>query len=189
PHARGGQRRILHDRDLAGELGQQPHGAAQYVVEIDPGFEKRQDRPALRGGQRLDVVQPVDELAIPLLRGHPARAGVRLGDVTLRLQDRHVVAHGGAGHAEVVTLDERLRTDRLLGRDKVGDDGAQYLETTVVGATQLFTCPSQRVSAYFTGISRADALRPILRVADRSFTTSLLHVTFTPAKMRGIARR
>ena len=33
---------------------------------------------------------------------------MRLGDVALGLEDGHVVAHGGAGHAEVVPLDERL---------------------------------------------------------------------------------
>src|SRR6478752_1689635 len=37
PHARCGQRRVLHDGDLAGELGQQPDGAAQHAVEVDAG--------------------------------------------------------------------------------------------------------------------------------------------------------
>ncbi len=60
----------------------------------------------LRRRQRLDVVEPVDELAVALLGGHPARAGVRLGDVALGLQNGHVVAHGRAGHPEVVPLDE-----------------------------------------------------------------------------------
>jgi hypothetical protein len=123
PHARRRQRRILHDRDLAGELGQQPHGAAQHVVEVNPGLEEGQDRAAFCSRKRLDVVQPVDELAIALFGGHPARAGVWLGDVPLGLQDRHVVADGCAGNAEVVPLDERLRTDRLLGGHEVGDDG------------------------------------------------------------------
>ena len=150
PHARRGQRRVLHDRDLAGELGQQPDGAAQHVVEVDPGLEEGQDRSSLRGRKRLDVVQPVDELAVALLGGHPARAGVRLRDVALGLKDGHVIAHGRTGDAEVVPLDERFRTDRLLGRNEVGDDGTQHLEATVVGATQLFTYPSQRVSAHFT---------------------------------------
>ena len=166
PHARRGQRRVLHDRDLPGQLGQQPHRAAQHVVEVDAGLEEGQDRASLRGRQRLDVVEPVDELAVALLGGHPARAGVRLGDVALGLQDGHVVAHGGAGDAEVVPLDERLRTDRLLGGHEVGDDGAQHLEATVVGATQLFTYPSQRVSAHFTGINRGNTARAVVRVAD-----------------------
>ena len=61
----------------------------------------------LRSRQRLDVLEPVDELAVALLGGHPARAGVRLGDVALGLQHRHVVAHGRTGHAQVVPLDQR----------------------------------------------------------------------------------
>ena len=141
-HARRGQRRVLHDRNLARELGQQPNGAAQHVVEVDPGFEERQDRAALRSRQRLDFVEAVDELAIALLGGHPARTGVWLSDVALCLQDSHIVANRRARYAEIVLLDEGLRTDRLLGGHEVGDDGTQHLEATVVGATQLFTCPS-----------------------------------------------
>jgi branched-subunit amino acid aminotransferase/4-amino-4-deoxychorismate lyase len=49
----------------------------------------------------------------------------------------------------VVAVDERLGTDRLLGVDEVGDDGAQHLETTIVGASHsahlLQTLPSLRV--------------------------------------------
>jgi hypothetical protein len=55
-----------------------------------------------------------------------------------------------------VPLDERFRTDRLLGRNEVGDDGTQHLEATVVGATQLFTYPSHSAGTHFTVISRAD---------------------------------
>ena len=56
-------------------------------------------------------------------------AGVRLGDVALVLQDGHVVADGGRGHAEPVPLGERLGADRLLGADVVLDDGAQHFES------------------------------------------------------------
>ena len=135
PHARGRQRRILHDRHLPGQLRQQPHRAAQHVVEVDAGLQEGQDRAPLGVRQRFDVVEPVDELAVALLGGHPARAGVRLGDVALGLQHRHVVAHGRAGDAEIVALDEGLGADRLLGGNEVGDDGAQHLEATVVGTT------------------------------------------------------
>ena len=38
------QRRVLHDRDLTGQLRQQPHRAAQHVVEVDAGLEELQDR-------------------------------------------------------------------------------------------------------------------------------------------------
>ncbi len=137
PHGRGRQRRVLHDRHLPGQLGEQPHRAAQDVVEIHAGLQELQDRAPLRSGQRLDVVDPIDELAVALLGGHPARAGVRLGDVALGFQHRHVVAHRGAGDAEVVAFHQRLGTDRLLGRDEVGDDGTEHLKATVVGTSHL----------------------------------------------------
>ena len=55
----------------------------------------------------LTCGQPVDEQPVALVGGHPAGAGVRLGDVALLLQHGHVVAHGRAGDAEVVPLDDR----------------------------------------------------------------------------------
>ncbi len=180
PHGRRGQRRVLHDGDLTGQLRQQPHRAAQHVVEVDAGLEERQDRASLRRRQRLDVVEPVDELAVALLGRHPARAGVRLGDVALGLQNRHVVAHGRAGHAEVVPLDEGLRADRLLGRHEVGDDGAQHLEATVVGTTHVFTSPRAQLAIHFTVISSGDTAREAVRVAKRLVATSLWSVAPGP---------
>jgi hypothetical protein len=83
------------------------------------------------------VVDTVDELPVALLGGYPAGTGVRLGDVALRLEYRHVVAHRGTGDAKIVPLDQSLGADRLLGRDEVGDDGPQHLKTTSVGSSHL----------------------------------------------------
>ena len=141
--AHGGrrQRRVLHHGHLTGQLSQQPHRAAQHVVEVDTGLEEALDRAPLGRRQRLDVVEPVDELAVALLGGHSPGAGVRLGDVALGLQHRHVVADGRGRHTQVVTLHQGLRTDRLLGGDEVGDDGAQHLEATVVGTSHWLSPP------------------------------------------------
>ena len=135
------KRRVLHHRHLTGQLSQQPHRTAQHVVEVDTGLQEALDRPPLGRRQRLDVVDAVDELAVALLGGHPPGAGVRLGDVALGLQHRHVVADGGAGHAQVVPVDEGLRTDRFLGGDEVGNDGAQHLEATVVSTSHRLPPP------------------------------------------------
>ena len=81
PHRGAGERRVLHDGHLPGELGEQPHAAAHDVVEVDRAVEERLHRPPLGRRQRLDLRQPVDEQAVALVGGHPARAGVRLGDV------------------------------------------------------------------------------------------------------------
>ena len=93
---------------------------------------KRLDRLALAGGQRLDLRQPVDEQPVALVGGDPAGGGVRLRDVALVLEHRHVVADGGRRDAEVVPIDQRLGADRLAGGDVVGDDRAEHLETPVV---------------------------------------------------------
>ena len=128
PHGRAGQRRVLHDGDLPGELGEQPHRPAHHVVEVDRAVEEALDGPPLGRRQRLDAGEPVDEEPVALVGGDAAGAGVRLGDVALVLQGRHVVAHGRRGDPEVVPLGEGLGADRLLGGDVVLDDGAQHLE-------------------------------------------------------------
>ena len=94
-HGRAGQRGVLHDGDLAGQLREQPHRALHDVVEVDRAVEDRGDRALLRGAHRLERGEPVDEEPVALVGGHPAGAGVRLGDEPLLLQRRHVVADGG----------------------------------------------------------------------------------------------
>ena len=127
-----GQRGVLHDRDLAGQLREQPHRAVHHVVEVDRAVEEGGDRALLGGAHRLERGQPVDEQPVALVGRDPAGAGVRLGDEPLLLQRRHVVADGGRRDAERVPLDQRLGADRLLGGDVVLDDGAQHGELAVV---------------------------------------------------------
>jgi hypothetical protein len=44
-----------------------------------------------------------------------------------------------------MAFDERLGPDRFLGGDEVGDDGAQHLEATIVGATHCSPTLPNRV--------------------------------------------
>ncbi len=129
PDGRTGQARVLDDGDLPGELREQPHRAADHVVEVHGAVEEVLDGPALGRRQRLDPRQLVDEEPVALVGGDPAGAGVGLGDVALLLQHGHVVAHGGGRDAEPVPLRERLGADRLLRPDVVLDDGAQHFES------------------------------------------------------------
>jgi hypothetical protein len=92
PHARARKGGVLDDRDLLGELREQPHRSLHHVVEVVGTFEERGDRPALGGTHRLDLGQPVHEEPVALVGRDPARAGVRLGDQPLLLQRGHVVA-------------------------------------------------------------------------------------------------
>ncbi len=56
----------------------------------------------LGAGHRLDAGELVDEEPVALVGGDPPGAGVRLGDVPLVLQGRHVVADGGRGDPQPV---------------------------------------------------------------------------------------
>ena len=49
PDARARDRRILHERDLVGELREQPDRAREHVVEVDGLAEEHLDRLPLRG--------------------------------------------------------------------------------------------------------------------------------------------
>ena len=74
PDRGGHQRRVLDDRDLAGQLGEQAHRPAHDVVEVDGAGQEGLDGPALRRGQGLDLGEPVDEEAVALVRGDPPGA-------------------------------------------------------------------------------------------------------------------
>ncbi len=63
---------VLHDGDLSGQLGQQPDGSAQHVVEIDTGLKKRLDGPPLAHREGFHLGEPVDEEPIALVRRDPA---------------------------------------------------------------------------------------------------------------------
>ncbi len=123
-------------------------------ANITPGalirtlIQEAQDRAPFGRRQRLDVIEPIDELPVALLGGYPPGAGVRLGDVALGLQHRHIVADRRRRNPEIVPLYQGFRADRFLGGDEVGDDRAQHLETTVVGASHRRSPPWP---VHFTG--------------------------------------
>ncbi len=129
PHRGPGQRRVLHDGDLPGQLRQQPYRTAHDVVQVDGAVQEVLDGAPLGAGKRLDAGQLVDEEAVALVRRDAPGARVRLGDEALVLQRGHVVADRGGGDTELVPLGQRLGADRLLGPDIVLDDGAQHFES------------------------------------------------------------
>ena len=132
PDRRPGQRRVLHDRDLPGELGEQPHRARHDVVEAVGAGQERLDRPPLGGRHRLDGRQPVDEQPVSLVGRDPSGARVRLGDEPLLLEHGHVVADRGRGDVEAVPVDQRLRSHRLGGGHVVLDDRAEHRQLALV---------------------------------------------------------
>ncbi len=130
---RAGQAGVLHDCDLARELGEDPHAALHDVVDVDRLRQEPLDRATLGRRECLDGGQPVDEHPVALVGGDPPGRRVGLGEIALVLQHRHVVADGGRGHPEVVALDQRAGAHGLLRGDVVLDDGPQDVEATIVG--------------------------------------------------------
>ena len=124
-HRRPGERRVLHDRDLVGQRGEQPDGPVDDVVEVDRALQEPADRRTFGSRHRLDRAEPVDEQPIARIGGHPSRRRVRGMDEALFLEDGHVVAHGRRRHPEVVPLDQALGAHRLGRADIVLDDGPQ----------------------------------------------------------------
>ena len=132
-----GERGVLDERDLVGELRQQPHRAREHLVEIGRVAEERLDGRALGAGQRPQVGKLVDEQAVPLVGGHSTRRRVGRGDQLFFFEQRHVVADRGRGDTELVALDDRLRTDGLARLDVVVDDDAENLETSLADHGRL----------------------------------------------------
>jgi hypothetical protein len=131
-HRRSREGRVLHQSDLVGELGEQPHRPLDDVVEVDRAVEDGGDRSLLGRAHRLDAGEPVDEQPVALVGRDAPGAGVGLRDQPLLLQSRHVVAHGRGRDAQTVSLDQRLGADRLLGGDVVLDDRAEHGEAALV---------------------------------------------------------
>ncbi|STX02040.1 Uncharacterised protein [Kocuria rosea] len=129
-HGDPGGVRVLHDRDLLGELREQPHGALHDVVDVRGVVQQPLDGPPFRARERLDGRDLVDERAVALVRGDPARARVGGRDQALLLERGHVVAHGGRRDAEPVPVHEGLGADRLAEVHVVLHDGLQDLQSS-----------------------------------------------------------
>jgi hypothetical protein len=90
----------------------------------------RRERDAV--DDRLDVV------AVAALGGDPPGRRVRVRQEAGALELREHGAHGRAGHAEAIALDERLAADRCGGGDVFLDDGPKdRLGAKVQEAAQL----------------------------------------------------
>ena len=106
--------RHLYDGRLLSYLGQQLDRPAQHVFQIHAALEEGEHGAALGLGQRLDIVQRIDELAVALLRGHAPGAGVFLGNEAFGFEHGHVIANRRRGHAQLVALEQGLGADGRL---------------------------------------------------------------------------
>ena len=99
----------------------------EHLLElaVGPG-EELADLLALERGQRRRPGQLVDEEPVPLVGGDAAGAGVRLGEIPVTLQGRHLVADGRGRHAQVARAGDVGRTDWLRGLNVLADHGPQH---------------------------------------------------------------
>ncbi len=102
-------------------------------------LQRRLDLGARRGEvereRRRMRVEPTEQLvgveAVAGLRRHPPGRGVRVHEQADRLELRQLGAHRGRRRVDLRALDERLRPDRLAGRDVLLDDAPQDLLLTL----------------------------------------------------------
>ena len=83
-------------------------------------------------GERRDAREVVDVVAVAAVGGDAPGGRVRLRDVALALEHRHLVAHRGRGDAEIGAARDRRRPDRLRARDVLLDDRPQDRGLAVV---------------------------------------------------------
>jgi hypothetical protein len=88
-------------------------------------------------GRRID--DRLDVVAITFVGRDAARARVRMHEQARALQLGEHVAHGGARHAEPVTVDQCLRPDRGRRRHVFLDDGP---EDPLLANVQRAACAS-----------------------------------------------
>ena len=115
------------DRGVRGDAGEQLARLRQQLVHGERGAAEELDDAAALGGRQLPGAgEVVDVVAVAPVGRDPARRGVRLGDVALPLEQRHLVAHGGRRNAETGRVGDGLRADRLRRVDVLLDDRAQH---------------------------------------------------------------
>ena len=126
PHRRGLERGRGHEREQPRHLRQHLRRRLQRLLDLRARggqVERELGRPRL-----LPREQPVDVDAVAGLGRHAARRGVRMREQTAPLELGQLAAHRRRRHRHAGALDERLRPDRLPGRDVLLDDAAEDLD-------------------------------------------------------------
>ena len=118
--------RAHHHGGVVGETGQQARRVVQHLFDLAVRpVEERAD--LLRGGPiERGLGERVDERAVALLGGDPPGAGVRLLQVALGFEGRHVVADRRRRHRHLGRGGDVARPDRLGRVDVLLHDRSQY---------------------------------------------------------------
>ena len=129
----------------ARQAGERGRGEAEPVLarELDLA-ELVADHQLLDRRQRHRVDDRFDVEAVAGVGRHAARARVRVGQEAGGLELGEDAAHGRAGHAQAVALDQGLAADRLGGRDVFLDDGPKDRLRAEVQGAEGATIPTRQ---------------------------------------------
>ena len=107
--------------------GEQLARLGQQLVHRERGAAEELDDPAALYCRKLTGAREVvDVVPVATIRRYPAGRRVRLGDVALPLQQRHLVANRRGRNPEAGHARHRLRAHRLGGVHVLLDDRAQH---------------------------------------------------------------
>ena len=121
-----------HGRGV-GELGQQPGCVLEHPLQLAMGLREEDLHLLMLGPpERLQVAEVVDEEAVPLVGRDPPRARVRVGQVALPLERRHVGPDRRRRDLDDRVAGDLRGPDRLSGLDVTGHDGPQDRGLTIV---------------------------------------------------------
>ena len=104
------------------------------IVDTLAALEEAGVLLGVAAGETGRLAEAVDEEPVALLGGHPAGAGVRLAQVALLLEGRHVVADGGGRHVHPGRGGDAPGPDRLGRVDVLLHHRAEDLGLSIVEA-------------------------------------------------------
>ena len=114
------------DRGVVGQRREQVRGFVEHLFEAAMGGSEKITDLAGRGPvESARRRQMIDEVPIALVGGDSTGRGVRLDQIPVLFELRHLVAHGRRRHANRRNVGDVTRTDRLRGRDVLLHHGGQ----------------------------------------------------------------
>ena len=121
-----------HDGRVVAEVRQETGGCLEQLgkLQMYVGEERLDSRPGRRPKPARCAV--VDVVAVPLIRWHSSGRRVRLGDESIGLEPREVIAHGCARDVEAAAIEYGLRADGLARADELLDEGLENPSPAVI---------------------------------------------------------
>ena len=86
----------MDNRNLLSQLAEEPNTAVENIVNTDGLIKETANSSTFSTGKRLNVFYIVNEFTVALLGGDTTRGRMRLGDISFRLKNSHIVADSGA---------------------------------------------------------------------------------------------